>query len=218
MNSSCLLSHRTMRRDNARRRLEAGTDGATIALLLFAGTVVHAEQAPCLRLAERHIDSAQLKNFQATSATHVAAMTRLEPGILAFHAVVEKNDPTRIRVIEMYRDETAHGTHLQSPHFQAFLATTRSMVVEHPWFDVVPVHIGSKKALPPSPVVRVADLEVLPAQPNVDVTKEMIASRRLLETDSPHLCIAPQTQFPGGPAFRFANIFLLAPRCASSLS
>ena len=185
MNLSCLF-HPTMRRAGTWRLLAVGAAGATIALFIAACASVTSRPTPSatpfVRLAELRIDGARSKDFDAATATHVAAAIRLEPGILAFHTVAEKTDPTRIRVFEMYQDEAAYRTHLQSPHFQAFLAATRSMVTERRLFDVVAVHIGSKKALPSSPVVRVADLEILPARLDAyraAVTEEIDDSIRL---------------------------------------
>lgn len=145
-------------------RLLAGAAAVFVALLVSACAFAPPEPKPYVRLAELQVDATQLKSFEVAAATHVAAATRLEPGILAFHTAAEKADPTRIRVFEMYKSEAAYQTHLQSPHFKAFLAATQDLIVSRQLFDVVPVHIGSKKELPPSPVVRVADLEILPAR------------------------------------------------------
>ena len=161
-----LLSHSpcTMRRHEAWRRLVAGAAAVTVALLVSACAFAAAEPKPYVRLAELQVDATQLKSFEMAAATHVEAATRLEPGILAFHTVAEKADPTRIRVFEMYESEAAYQAHLQSPHFKKFLAATQDLIVSRQLFDVIPMHIGSKKELPPSPVVRVADLEIFPAR------------------------------------------------------
>jgi quinol monooxygenase YgiN len=231
-------------------RLLTGAAAVSVALLVSACALAPPEPKPYVRVAELQVDATQLKSFEVAAATHVAAATRLEAGILAFHTVAEKADPTRIRVFEMYESEAAYRAHLQSPHFEAFLAATQDLIVSRQLFDVVPVYIGSKKELPPYPVVRVADLEILPArlgdyraavseeiadsirsEPGVaaiyavslkdapqrlrffeiyaddaayrqhiasahfrkyvDTTKNMIAGRRLLETESSRLYIKP---------------------------
>ena len=51
---------------------------------------------------------------------------RTESAVLAFHAVGEKDHPTRIRVFEMYADANAYRAHLQTSHFQKFLAVTET--------------------------------------------------------------------------------------------
>lgn len=203
---------------------------------------------PFVRFAELQVDAARLQDFEAAASAHVATATRVEPGILAFHAVAEQGQPTRVRVFEMYESEAAYLAHLQTPHFKAFVAATQNMLVERRLFDVVPVRLASKKHLPPAPLVRMADLEIVPAQLDayraavseeiddsirlepgvvalysvslkdapetlrffeiyaddaayrqhiasphfrkyVDITRAMIASRRLMETESPHLYI-----------------------------
>jgi quinol monooxygenase YgiN len=222
--------------------------GGALALCAAASAFARSASVPFVRFAELHVDAARLKDFEAAASTHIAAATRSEPGILAFHTVAEQGQPTRIRVLEMYESEAAYTAHLQTPHFKAFVAATKDMLVKRQLFDVVPARLGAKKNLPPESLVRVADLEIFPAQLSayraavseeiddsirlepgvvaiysvalkdapeklrffeiyaddaayrqhiasphfrkyVDVTKEMIASRRLLETQSPRLYI-----------------------------
>lgn len=135
-------------------------------MALFAAASAFAQVAPVpfVRLAELRIDATRLKDFDAAAAEHMATATRAEPGILAFHTVAEKGQPTRVRVFEMYESEAAYKAHLQTPHFRAFAAATKDMLVERHLFDVVPVRLGSKTSLPSAPVVRVADLEIVPSQ------------------------------------------------------
>jgi quinol monooxygenase YgiN len=233
----------------SRLRLKAIVFALAGAAALYAATSAFAQSAsmPFVRLAELHVDAARLKDFEAAASTHIATATRSEPGILAFHMVAEQGQPTRVRIFEMYENEAAYTAHLQTPHFKAFAAATKDLTARQ-LFDVVPVSLGSKKRLTATPLVRVADLEIVPAQLDayraavseeiddsirlepgvlaiysvalkdapeklrffeiyaddaayrqhiasphfrkyVDITKEMIASRRLLETESPLLYI-----------------------------
>ena len=233
-----------------RLRLRAIVFALAGAVALYAAASAFAQSAsmPFVRLAELHVDAARLKDFEAAASTHIASATRSEPGILAFHMVAEQGQPTRIRIFEMYENEAAYTAHLQTPHFKAFVAATKDVLTGRQLLDVVPVRLGSKKRLAATPLVRVADLEIVPAQLDayraavseeiddsirlepgvlaiysvalkdapeklrffeiyaddaayrqhiasphfrkyVDITKEMIASRRLLETESPRLYI-----------------------------
>ncbi len=106
-------------------------------------------QAQYVRLAELEIDPAQLNAFKAAVTEGVEAAVRLEPGVLVLYAVSEKDNPNRIRVFEMYTDAAAYATHLETPHFKKFRATTDKMVLSRKLLDAAPVVLGAK-AQPPS--------------------------------------------------------------------
>ncbi len=40
----------------------------------------------------------------------------------------QKENPTQIRILEIYTDEDAYRTHLESPHFKHYKTTTLNMV------------------------------------------------------------------------------------------
>jgi quinol monooxygenase YgiN len=101
--------------------------------------------AQYVRLAELEIDPAQLDAFKAAVTEGVEAAVRSEPGVLALYAVSEKETPNRIRVFEMYTDAAAYATHLETPHFKKFRATTEKMVVSRKPLDAVPVVLGAKR-------------------------------------------------------------------------
>ena len=70
--------------------------GGALALYVAASALAQSASVPFVRLAELHVDAARLKDFEAAASTHIAAATRIEPGILAFHMVAEQGQPTRI--------------------------------------------------------------------------------------------------------------------------
>jgi quinol monooxygenase YgiN len=155
--------------------------GASLLTLLLCRATT-AQPAPFIRLAELEIDQSQLAAFQAAAHTHAEAALRLEPGLLALHAAAEKDQPGRIRVLEIYADAQAYRSHLQTPHFLQFSEAIRPMVRTRQLLDAVPVRLGSKPALQPQPHVRVAELAIDPAQLQAykdAVTEEIDASIRL---------------------------------------
>ena len=101
-------------------------------------------QGRYVRLAELEIDPAQLQGFSAAIKEGIEAAVRVEPGVLALYAVSEKDDPARIRVVEIYADENAYKTHLETPHFQKFRATTEKMVKSRRLLDAVPIILAAK--------------------------------------------------------------------------
>lgn len=155
--------------------------GASLLTVLMCRAAM-AQPAPFIRLAELEIDHTQLAAFQAAARTHAEAALRVEPGLLALHAAVEKDQPHRIRVLEIYADAQAYRSHLQTPHFLQFNAAIGPMVRSRQLLDAVPVRLGSKPTLRPHPHVRIAELAIDPAQLQAyqdAVTEEIDASIRL---------------------------------------
>src|SRR6266699_2491646 len=85
-------------------------------------------QEPYVQVAEIDIDPAQLDDYKAAVKEHIEIATRVEPGVLVLYAVSEKNDPTRVRVFEIYRDAEAYRSHLETAHFKKYKTTTEKMV------------------------------------------------------------------------------------------
>jgi quinol monooxygenase YgiN len=102
-------------------------------------------QSQYVRIAELEIDPAQLENFKAAIRESVETSVRVEPGVLVLYAVAEKDDPARFRVFEIYTDAEAYKTHLETPHFKKFRATTETMVKSRKLLDAVPVAMGAKE-------------------------------------------------------------------------
>ena len=47
-----------------------------------------------------------------------------EPGCMRFDVIQDANDPNRIWLYEVYRDEAAAQAHTQAPHFKKYQAAT----------------------------------------------------------------------------------------------
>ncbi|MGK9169206.1 antibiotic biosynthesis monooxygenase [Inquilinus limosus] len=117
---------------------------ASLLTLSPGGTSAEPMQEPYIRLAELEIDPARAQEFSAAIRDEIETAVRVEPGVLALYAVFEKDDPARVRVFEVYADETAYRTHLQTPHFQKFRADTETMVRSRRLLDAVPIVLGAK--------------------------------------------------------------------------
>lgn len=103
-----------------------------------------AMQTPYIRLAELEIDPARAEEFSAAISAEIETAIRVEPGVLVLYAVFEKDDPARMRVFEVYVDETAYRVHLQTPHFRTFRASTETMIRSRRLLDAVPIILGAK--------------------------------------------------------------------------
>ncbi len=131
----------------------------TMRLLALAATVVIAclscsresvpappRTRPVVRLAELQIDPAQLADYLAALREEIATSIRVEPGVLTLYAVQVKDDPTRVRLFEMYADSTAYDAHIASPHFKKYKIGTAAMVKSLTLLETVPVLLGSKSS------------------------------------------------------------------------
>jgi quinol monooxygenase YgiN len=119
---------------------------------------------PFIRWADLEVIPAELESFKAAGNEHVEAVLRREQGVIAFHAVSERDKPGSVRVFEMYQDPVAYRAHLQQPHFHAFQAATEKMLKSRQLYDTVPVRVGAKPRLTASPLVRIAEIDIDPLQ------------------------------------------------------
>ena len=130
---------------NARQLLILGASVLALWLLCVYGrTLARQQHDPLVRLAELEIDPAQLANYQAALKEEIEASIRVEPGGLTLYAVAEKENPSHIRIFEMYADADAYKAHLESPHFKKYKATTQQMVKSLKLVETIPVMLGAK--------------------------------------------------------------------------
>ncbi|TMI94941.1 MAG: antibiotic biosynthesis monooxygenase [Bacteroidetes bacterium] len=97
-----------------------------------------------VRLAKLVIDPTQLENYKALLKEEIEASIRLERGVLTLYAVVEKNDPTHITILEIYADTVAYKSHLLTPHFIKYKNGTKDMVKSLELVETVPLIPGMK--------------------------------------------------------------------------
>jgi quinol monooxygenase YgiN len=116
-------------------------------LFLSLGDDIAAQEVrvPVVRMAELEIKPSQLDAFKAAVKEEMETSVRVEPGVLAIYAVAEKENPSKLRFFEMYADEAAFKSHIDSPHFKKFRATTQDMVVTRKLIETVPVQLSEKK-------------------------------------------------------------------------
>ncbi|MBN8851649.1 MAG: antibiotic biosynthesis monooxygenase [Sphingobacteriales bacterium] len=96
--------------------------------VLSLGIATAQDSKPMVRMAKIVVDSAQLEKYRAALKEGIETAVRVEPGVLTLYAVYEKDHPTHVTVLEVYADEQAYKTHLQTPHFKKYKNTTMGMV------------------------------------------------------------------------------------------
>jgi quinol monooxygenase YgiN len=122
--------------------------GAIAALLACEATSYAQEaakvDAPIMRIFEFVVASDDLEAFMVAGRRNVQASIRDEPGVLSMHSVADKNDPTKLYVVEVYKNEAAYRSHVESAHFKAFIDATKGKVVSRRVIETNPKMLGSK--------------------------------------------------------------------------
>jgi quinol monooxygenase YgiN len=119
--------------------------GASLFASALSGTAIAQDtQRHYVQLAEIEIDAAQLEAYKAAVKEHIEAAIREEPGVLALYAVSDKDNPTHVRVFEIYASAEAYRTHLEASHFKKYKAVTENIVKSLKLVRTDPFMLGAK--------------------------------------------------------------------------
>ncbi len=99
---------------------------------------------PLVRIAELEIDPSQISAYTDALKEEIAASIRDESGVIKLYAVSVKNQPAQIRIFEVYKDQAAYESHLQTPHFKKYKSETQGMVRFLKLIEAEPILLGGK--------------------------------------------------------------------------
>jgi len=108
-----------------------------ISLILLA--VVHAsaqQKTQMVRLAKIQVDPGYLEQYNAALKEQMSTAVKLEPGVLTYYAVADKNNRAHITILEIYADIAAYKSHIDTPHFKKYKSTVQNMVKSLELVDV----------------------------------------------------------------------------------
>jgi len=97
-----------------------------------------------MRIAKITVDNTKLDDYVAALKEQMQSALRLEKGVLAYYAVQDKKDPSKITILETYASADAYQAHTQTEHFKKYKTTVADMVKQLELIDVVPIAIQSK--------------------------------------------------------------------------
>jgi quinol monooxygenase YgiN len=117
---------------------------SVLAVFLGGQALADEAQSAMVRLAKLEIHPDHLEAYKAALKEEIEASIRLEPGVIALRAVSEKENPTRITIMETYASVAAYKAHIESPHFQKYKAGTQHMVKSLELVEVDPILLGEK--------------------------------------------------------------------------
>ena len=97
-----------------------------------------------VRLSKIVVDPERLDEYNAFLKEEIEPSMDLEPGVLTLYATAEKERPNRVTILEIYADEQAYRSHLQTPHFQKYKQGTLDMMESLELVDSTPLIPGLK--------------------------------------------------------------------------
>ena len=81
-----------------------------------------------IRISEIEVDSNYLKEYNSILQEESRASVQLEAGVIAIYPLYLKENPTQIRILEIYANREAYEAHLKTPHFQKYKTSILKMV------------------------------------------------------------------------------------------
>ena len=92
-----------------------------------------------VRIAEIEVYPEYLKDYLMAARNVGAESVRKEPGVICIFPNQVKEDETKIRIVEIYRNKEAYQHHLTTPHFQTYKQGTLHMVKSLNLLDIKPL-------------------------------------------------------------------------------
>jgi alkylhydroperoxidase/carboxymuconolactone decarboxylase family protein YurZ/quinol monooxygenase YgiN len=81
-----------------------------------------------VRISEIEIIPEYLDEYKTILNKESSESVKLEAGVIAIYPMFQKENPIQIRIIEIYANQKAYKSHLQTPHFQHYKTTTLKMI------------------------------------------------------------------------------------------
>jgi quinol monooxygenase YgiN len=101
-------------------------------------------ERPLVRIAELEIQPGQIAAYRDALREEIAASIRVEPGVLNLYAVSVKDQPSQVRIFEVYQNQAAYESHLQTAHFKKYKSETQAMVKSLKLIETEPILLGKK--------------------------------------------------------------------------
>lgn len=100
----------------------------TVFLILSSCSIFAQRNNMMIRIAEIEIDSNYLEEYKTILKEESRASVKVESGVISIYPMYEKENPSQVRILEIYASREAYESHLKTPHFQTYKTTTHKMV------------------------------------------------------------------------------------------
>ena len=94
-------------------------------------------------MAEIEIHPEYIDAYKAILQEESEASVRLEAGVICIYPMVQKDNPLQIRLLEIYADDEAYQSHLETPHFKKYKTSTIKMVKSLQLIDMKAIDLKS---------------------------------------------------------------------------
>lgn len=81
------------------------------------------------RIAKIKVDISQLQEYKIALKEQMNTAIKLEPGVLSYTVVADKNDPSSITIMEVYANMEAYQSHILTTHFKKYKESVKNMVL-----------------------------------------------------------------------------------------
>jgi len=102
----------------------------------FSDTVKAQSENQMVRLARIKVNPLQLQKYNSALKEQMTTAVRVEPGVLTYYAVADKNNSSNITILEIYADTTAYKLHIETAHFKKYKDIVKDMVKSLELVDV----------------------------------------------------------------------------------
>ncbi len=76
------------------------------------------------------VHASDVEAFIKATRINAQSSIQTEPGVARFDVIQQQEDPTRLVLVEVYRDEAAAGAHKDTTHYQTWRDTVAPMMAE----------------------------------------------------------------------------------------
>lgn len=115
-------------------------------LTSLALTAMPAFAAPIYNIFELGIADGETAAYDQIGAENIHTSLTNEPGTLAMYSVKNPENPQLAYMIEIYADEAAYQTHIQSPQYQKFREASPKILSDHKHkYNLTPQYLADKK-------------------------------------------------------------------------
>jgi quinol monooxygenase YgiN len=81
------------------------------------------------RIAKIKVDRNQLELYKSALREQMNTAIKVEPGVLSYTVVADKNDASLITIMEVYANLDAYQSHILTTHFKKYKETVKNMVL-----------------------------------------------------------------------------------------
>ena len=101
-----------------------------IGLFISIASYTNAQDAIRMyRIAKIKVDAGQLEKYKSALQEQMKTAIKIEPGVLSYTVVADKNDATVFTILEVYASAAAYQLHISTPHFKKYKESVKEMVL-----------------------------------------------------------------------------------------